>query len=218
VRFLPATFWGEDDLYPSTGLPKIPPDRLLDFLKEAYAARSSFTHEGMPFPAHVQAGFGDWVRVNAVMQALQLTEAKKFVPPFIWFERLTHCVIVEFLHKVIAPDLDKERQKREATKCSTMAAIAQLSGEAKISLKRLADWTLRFDGLALIGPCANDAEWATDASACELRDSGLVGRDTVRGISWINDRLVGEAIGEHFYGSEHNPFRDCTILPPEGDD
>jgi hypothetical protein len=217
VQFLPATFWREDDLYPSTGLPKILPDRLLDFLKEAYAARSNFTHEGTPFPAHVQVGFGDWVRVSAVMQALRLAEAKKFVPPFIWFERLTHCVIVEFLHMVIAPDLDKERQKREAMKCSIMADIAQLSDEAKTSLKRLADWTLKFDGLALIGPQANDTEWATDAlAASELRDSGLVGRDTARGTSWIKDRLVGEVIGEHFYGSEHNPFRDCTVLPPEG--
>jgi len=48
VQFLPATFWLEDGLYPSTGLPKISPDKLLDFLKEAYAARSNFTHEGTP--------------------------------------------------------------------------------------------------------------------------------------------------------------------------
>jgi len=151
------------------------------------------------------------------MQALQLPEAKRFVPPFIWFERLTHCVIVEFLHIVIAPDLDKERQKREATKCSIIAAIAQLSAAGKTSLKRLADWTLKFDGLSLIGPHANDTDWATDAVAAnELLDSGLVARDTASGTSWIKDRLVGDAIGEHFYGFEDNPFRDCTILPPEG--
>ena len=98
-----------------------------------------------------------------------------------------------------------------------MATIATRSDTAKASLKRLADWTLKFDGFALIGPRANDTDWATDASAVsELHDLGLVGRDAASGTSWIKDRLVGEAIGEHFYGSSDNPFRGCTILPPEG--
>jgi len=216
-EFLPTTFWVDDDLYPSASLTKIPSDKLMVFLKEAYAARSDFTHEGAPFPDHVQIGFAHQVPVSAVLQASQLGSARKFVPPFIWFERLTHCVILEFLYKVIAPDLDEKRKMREAKKSSIVAAIGKLSEPAKTSLRRLADWTLKFNGWALIGPRANDSEWATDSSAIsELHDSGLLGRDTASGTSWIKDRLVGEAIGEHFYGSGDNPFRKCTILLSEG--
>ncbi len=215
-EFLPASFWLKDDLYPPISLPNITLDKLQMFLKEAYAARSNFTHEGTPFPSYVQMGLSHSVPVDALMQALELAQARKFVPPFTWFERLTHLVILEFLTKVIAPALDTERQNRDGRKRSIMAAIAKLSDAAQNSLKRLADWTLQFDGMALIGPHANDSEWATDPSVVsDLHDSGLIGRDIASGTSWIKDRLVGEAIGEHFYGLEQNPFRDCKILAPE---
>jgi hypothetical protein len=114
--FLPDEFWQrEDEMYPE--LSRIVPFRiekssLRPFLRQAYDARSAFAHSGAPFPAYVEVGLSEHVRAKTMMQVLDLASSGRFVPPFIWFERLTHFVLREYLLRVIAPARAEDRAKR----------------------------------------------------------------------------------------------------------
>jgi hypothetical protein len=117
--FLPEEFWQPDELDPLgivNFLPTIKKEQLRRFLREAYDARSKFAHTGEPFPAHVTLGIGDRVGMRAVIEAQALKHSisrqtgrsgpsERFVPSFSWFERLTHLVLREYMHRVISPGL-----------------------------------------------------------------------------------------------------------------
>lgn len=112
--FLPEEFWQPDKLDPlriANCLPPIKKEHLRRFLREAYDARSKFAHTGEPFPAHVALGIGDTVGMRAVIEAEALKHSisgrtgrsglsERFVPSFVWFERLTHLVLREYIHRV----------------------------------------------------------------------------------------------------------------------
>lgn len=64
---------------------------------------------------------------------------------------------------------------------------------------------------------APNREWATDVEAIEtLVAHGFIRCDarTLEGSSVLKDRLVGEAVGEAFWGASDNPFRGNDILEP----
>jgi len=110
-EFLPDEFWQPDELHPNgLGLPTIERSALRRFLREAYSARSAFAHTGAPFPLHVEIGVSDRIDVRAMLEALALVgSSTRFVPPFVWFERLTHLVLREYLVRVIAPGRAEDR-------------------------------------------------------------------------------------------------------------
>jgi len=218
-EFLPEEFWQPDELHPSGyAMPAIERKDLRRFLSEVYGARSSFTHTGTPFPAHVEIGISDYVDVRAAMQGVALVDSTRFVPVFVWFERLTHLVLREYLLRVIAPDLAENRAKRASEKAKLLEVIKGLPEQARESLERLTRWTARFVGLAVIGPMAPNREWALDEAAIQsLALAGLIDGDSrsVDGKSWIKDREVGEIVGECFFGVDKNPLRENTILAPK---
>jgi hypothetical protein len=109
--FLPAGFWSPDDLHPSgyEFLP-IPQDELKPFLRKVYDARSELVHAGTPFPGYVMLGARDLIHSREAMDVLKIRDKdKRFVPPFVWFERLTHHLIDQFLARVIAPEVGEAR-------------------------------------------------------------------------------------------------------------
>jgi len=107
-QFLPEEFWVQtDELHADGyGAPPIEKQALRRFLGKVYGARSEFAHAGTPFPAHVELGISDRVRVRASMEAASLIGSTRFVPVFVWFERLTHLVLREYLLRVIAAQAD----------------------------------------------------------------------------------------------------------------
>ena len=201
-EFLPEEMWRPDELHPRGYLmPPIEKTTLRRFLREAYGARSAFAHTGKPFPAHVEGGISDRVRPRAVMQAMALTSPKSFVPVFVWFERLTHLVLREYLFRVIAPELAKDRAKLAKEKVALLEVIKNLPEGARQSLERLTRWTIKFVGAAVIGPIAPNCEWALDeVSIRVLLSAGLIDADSqsMGGNSWIKNREVGEVVGEFF--------------------
>ena len=215
--FLPAEFWSADEMHPyGYGLPPIPRDQLRSFLQKAYDARSKLAHAGTLFPSYVTLVARDWVPARAVMDALDIAEREKpFVPAFAWFERLTHHLIDEFLARVVAPDVANARSARREALIRTVETIANLPENARRSLEALARWTAKFLGSAVIGPRARNGDWAIDVDAIEILETrGLVRCDacTMEGTSVLKDRLVGEAVGEFFWGASENPFRGNDIL------
>jgi hypothetical protein len=50
-----------------------------------------------------------------------------------------------------------------------------------------------------------------------LSKAGLIGVEgtSMDGKSWLLDRVVGEVVGEFFFGAEQNPFKGCTVLLPK---
>jgi hypothetical protein len=218
-EFLTDDFWTRDDLHPKGYLmPTIEKQNLRKFLREAYDARSAFAHTGTPFPAHVEAGIADRVRVRAMMEGLALHNTAKFVPVFPWFERLTHFVVMEYLARVIAPGLAIRRAGRLSEKKALLGIVKELPEAARGSLENLTRWTAQFVGYALIGPKAPNRSWASDEESVRiLSASGLIGTDdtSMDGSSWLLNREVGEAAGEFFYGVDTNPLKDAAILEPK---
>jgi len=218
-KFLPEEFWQSDELHPEGyGTPPIEPTSLRGFLTEAYRARSAFTHTGEPFPAHVEIGISGSVRPLAAMQSFALIGTTRFVPVLVWFERLTHFVLREYLFRVIAPKLAAEREEKERAKDKLTAVIKALCDRERQSLERLTRWTARFVDAAIIGPKAPNREWALDeASIHTLSESGLISGDLeMEGTSSIKNREIGEVLGDFFFGTGQNPLRENTILPPTG--
>jgi hypothetical protein len=50
-----------------------------------------------------------------------------------------------------------------------------------------------------------------------LLEKGLIGGEGkgMEGKSWLKNRLVGEVVGEYFFGAAQNPFRDNELLLPK---
>ena len=219
-EFVPDEFWGRDELHPKGYLmPPVERQHLRKFLREAYDARSSFAHAGTPFPAYVEAGITDRVRVRAMIEGLALRDSPKFVPVFPWFERLTHLVIMEYLLRVIAPTLAAQRARLLAEKSGLLGTLKDLPEAAQRSLESLTRWTAQFVGYALVGPMAPNRTWALDEESVRiLRAAELIGSDdtSMDGSSWLLNREVGEAAGEFFYGVDTNPLKGSTILEPKG--
>ena len=219
TEFLPDRFWDKEGAHPDGyGLPTISPSDLKKFLAEVYSRRSKLAHQGMPFPSYVAFGAREQISRAALMQAIELQRSgKKFVPPFAWFERLTHCVVDEFLAHVIAPDVGNRRVGRSKAAKELLQKIAELPPNARASLENLTRWTAQFLGMTVIGPMAPNKIWATDAEAIEILTSqGFISGDdrTEAGSASLKDRLVGEAAGETFWGRPNNPFRGNDILEP----
>jgi hypothetical protein len=219
-EFLPEEFWQQkDELHRDGMFPAIEKSALKKFLNNVYGARSKFGHEGTPFPAYVEVGISDQVHVRAMAETLALVGSTEFVPPFIWFERLTHFVLCEYLFRVIAPTLAQDRASRAKEKDRLLEVIRSLCEPAQTSLERLTRWTARFvayDGV--INPMAPNREWALDEASIQgLLSAGLIAGDSqsMDGSSWIKNREIGEIVGEFFFGADQNPLKDNTILNPE---
>src|SRR5262245_38211076 len=162
-EFLAEEFWQQpDELHPGGyGVPAIEKTKLRRFLRQIYEARSAFAHSGAPFPAHVEIGTSDRVSIKAMMQGFGLIGSNRFVPPYIWFERLTHFVLCEYLLRVIAPELAQGRARRAREKTKLLEVIAGLPQRTRDDLERLTRWTAKFVGFAVIGPMASNREWAS---------------------------------------------------------
>ncbi|HUW14058.1 MAG TPA: hypothetical protein VM537_30315 [Anaerolineae bacterium] len=105
-EFPPQSLWRTPDpLYDDPSIP--PPMTRDDFegcLREAYDQRSRYLHGGVPFPAHAMVGLREMLPVEAMIQYVALQGKDKYLPPFVWFERLVHLAIVEYLRASLAPD------------------------------------------------------------------------------------------------------------------
>lgn len=220
--FLPDEFWQrKDELHPDELDPfmsAVNKGTLRRFLRAAYDARSAFAHTGTPFPAYVEIGVSDRVSARAVLQGMDLVSKARFVPLFVWFERLTHFVLREYLFRIIAPELAEGRAKRAEEKSRLLEVIKGLPPAAQESLERLAKWTAKFVGFAIVGPMAPNREWAIDeASILSLSSAGLIdgNAQSQEGTSWIKNREIGDAIGEFFFGADQNPLRESSVLPPK---
>ena len=162
--FLPDRFWLRDGLHPDGyGLPPISHEKLRQFIRKVYDTRSKLTHEGIPFPSYVLFGARDRIPVRATMDAFAMIgTSRPFVPPFAWFERLTHCVIEEFLVRIVAPKVGQARLARRVAIDDMLEKISILPANTQKSLETLTRWTARFLGYTVIGPMAPNRKWAVD--------------------------------------------------------
>jgi hypothetical protein len=187
-------------------------------LKAIYDSRSEYVHTGVPFPQYVELGSRDRIPVGVVADLINLPEQKRPVPPVIWFERVVHLVIIEFMTRTFAVELVKKIQEHRKKQAALLEAIKKLPDPAKESLARLTKWTARWVGFAVIGPYAPNKEWADRPASVEaLRVAGLIevnGSDA-GGSSTLKNRRVGEAAGEFVFGTADNPLRDSELLLPE---
>jgi hypothetical protein len=219
--FLPDDFWTtSDDRY------EIPPlaspdskQALAKSLKAVYNVRSAYVHAGTPFPAHIEFGLGERMPATAAMAALEISISgtNKGIPPFVWFERVAHFVIREYLQRFFAPEIVKVHQENAKEKAGIHSAIRNLPRNVRESLRKLVFWTRRFLGMLVI--IAPNKEWADEeASVIALREADLIDTTdpTIAGTSWIKNRELGEAVGEFFFGTTANPFRGNEILLPKG--
>jgi hypothetical protein len=220
---LPDEFWTTADAdYDESShklLPQIGKADLSKRLKAIYDARSEYVHSGAPFPAYVEVGSRKTIPAGVVIDLLKLPEQKRPLPPVIWFERVVHLVLVEFIIRNFAVELVKKIQEHRDRQVALLEVIRKLPHPAKESLSRLTQWTARWVGYALIGPYAPNKEWADNPKSVEaLRVAGLIevkGSDA-EGSSTLKNRRVGEAAGEFVFGSADNPLRDSELLLPEG--
>jgi hypothetical protein len=140
------------------------------------------------------------------------------VPPVIWFERVVHLVIVEFMTRTFAVELVKRIQEHRDKQAALLEVIKKLPDPAKESLAKLTRWTARWIGFSVIGPYAPNKEWADSPKSVEdLRAAGLieVNSSDAEGSSTLKNRRAGEAAGEFVFGSADNPLRDSELLLPE---
>jgi hypothetical protein len=222
AEFLPDEFWTSPDelRQVASAHEKIGKDELGKRLNAVYRARSGRTHTGSSFPPHTEFGTSEWVPFH-VVTALLDPNADKRVPSFGWFERMTQMVTTEYLRRSFAPSVVARRAGRSEEKARLLGVIGALEPDSKQSLQRLVAWTVRFVNLTVINPMAPNPEWATGPASVQiLKDFGIIGTsgDATSGKSWLKNRDVGEAVGEFFYGSMTNPFRDNEILLPVGFD
>lgn len=220
---LPNDFWIMPDAAydePSRKLlPQIAKTDLSKRLKAIYDARSEYVHTGVPFPRYVELGSKDRIPIGLVSDLINLPDQKRPVPPVIWFERVAHLVIIEFMNRTFAVELVKRIREHRDKQAALLEVIKTLPDPAKDSLSRLTRWTARWVGFAVIGPYAPNKEWADSPQIVEaLRAAGLIevnGSDA-EGSSTLKNRRVGEAAGEFVFGSADNPLRDSELLLPEG--
>jgi hypothetical protein len=220
LEHLPKSFWGiPDDLYPYNSIfPEISEEKLGGCLRDVYDARSSYVHAGSPFPPYIEFGVRDRAPIEANITIMKLLGKKRYLPPLSWLERLTQLVITEYLRRSCAPELVKAREAKAAEKERLLMVIKELPSNATKSLEKLMRWTAAFLGMSVINPLAPNKKWADKAKTVELLlEKGLIGGDGkgLKGESWLKNRFVGDVVGEHFFGSAKNPFRDNELLLPK---
>jgi hypothetical protein len=225
-EFLRADFLVDDELYqiPAMVLSAPRDESALDeSLNHVYKARSKYVHEGKRFPPYIEFGLHQNVPVEVGVATLERqfgTTGGGVVPAFIWFERIAHLVIKKYLLFSFAPEIVKEREATAEEKARIQDVIRNLAENVRECLWKLAVATSRFLGMATINPFIPNTEWADAApTVIALRDAGLIGGTvdpTIEGSSCLKNRVVGEAVGEFFFGSASNPFRGNTLLLPKG--
>jgi hypothetical protein len=127
-------------------------------------------------------------------------------------------VIKNYLLCSFAPEIAKEREASVEEKARIQDVIRNLAENLRERLEKLAAATSRYLGMPMINPSISNAAWADDTTTViALRNADLIGGTadaTTEG--WLKNRLVGEAVGEFFFGSASNPFRGNTLLLPKG--
>jgi hypothetical protein len=155
------------------------------------------------------------IEVNLAIERIR--GKQRYLPPLSWLERLTQMVITEYLHRSCAPKLIAARQAVVAEKEDLMAQIKQLPENVVNALEKLTKWTAQFIGFSVINPMAPNRKWSDRASTVSLLlDKELISGEGkgLNGKSWLKDRFVGEVVGEYFFGTAQNPFRDNELLLP----
>jgi len=111
-EFAPQCLWDTPDpIYDDPSV--LPPITRANFegcLRAVYDQRSAYLHGGAPFPAHAMVGLREMLPIEAMIQYLQLQGSEKYVPPFVWFDRLVHLAMVEYLLGSLAPEFVRGRQ------------------------------------------------------------------------------------------------------------
>ncbi len=217
---LPKEFWKtSDDLYPHNSIfPATKPENLAWYLRQVYDARSGYVHVGTPYPRYIEFGHQAAFPMKVIEATFDIRGADRYLPPFSWFERLTHLVLIEYIRRSFAPQLVAARNVESAEKERLLGVIRALPESARKDLLRLAQWTARFLGWSVINPLAPNREWTDRGETVSiLLEAGLIGSqgDGLQGASWLKNRDVGEIVGEFFFGIDKNPFRGNELLLPK---
>lgn len=220
VEFVTNEFWQvPDEIYDYGAIfPEITTENFESCLKRIYDARSIYVHEGMPFPTYVEFGLRMKHSVEILHEVANLKGKRQFVPPLAWFERLTHTVIIEYMHRFLTPGLVQAQQKRLTEKHRLLEIIEGLGPNVQDSLARLARWTAQFLPFAVVNPYAPNKDWADSNETVNiLKNVEIIDGEGegLAGSSWLKDREVGEAVGEFVFGIEVNPFRGNELLLPK---
>ena len=59
-----------------------------------------------------------------------------YIPPFSWFERVTHLAIVEYMRRSLAPEFVRRQQEDLAEKERLLRVMAELPNNAQNSLRK----------------------------------------------------------------------------------
>ena len=217
---LPEEFWSApDDLYPHNSVfSPIKRENLTWCLRHVYDARSGYLHAGTPYPRYIEFGLQTAYPMDVIGATFDIRGADHYLPPFSWFERLTHLVLIEYLRRSFAPELGATRKAESAEKERLLGLIKALPESVRKDLLRLVQWTARFLGWSVINPFAPNGEWTDRAETVAiLHEAGLIGceGEGLQGASWLKNRDVGEVAGEFFFGSGKNPFRGNELLLPK---
>lgn len=221
LEHLPKSFWTvpEDALYPYNSIfPPIPEQELGGCLRKVYDARSSYVHKGNPLPPYTEFGLRDTAPLEVGAAIEKIRGKQRYLPPLSWLERLTHLVLTEYLCRACAPNVVQARQAELVEKEQLLANIKGLPENAAKALEKLTRWTARFLNSSVINPYAPNEEWADGAGTVRLLlEKCLIGGEGkgMEGTSWLKNRLVGEVVGEYFFGAAQNPFRDNELLLPK---
>jgi hypothetical protein len=220
TEYLTDDFWEtSDELYPyNSAFPKISREHFKWCLRQVYDARSGYVHGGKRFPSYVDFGTRREHPSDVTFELMKLMGKKRYLPPFTWFERLTHLVTVEFMLREFAPDLVRARLSDLAEKQHLLGVMAALPANVQASLRKLTHWMARFLGYSVINPLCPNKEWADSAeTVAALVDAGLVRSEGagLDGSSCLRNREVGDAVGEFVFGIEANPFRANELFLPK---
>lgn len=218
-EFLPDEFWViPDELYKYASVfPLIDRDRLGTSLRMLYDARSTFVHSGVPFPPYVEFGLRDRHPPVVALELGAVHGKEKYLPPLSWFERIAHLAMVEYMRRSFAPALVQAQADLLALNELVFQTIGRFQEDVRESLKELVHRTAKFIGYSVLNPHFSNKDWAASGDVVQtLFDAGIIGGDTefTLGSSWIKDRVVGEIVGEYFFGRAQNPFRGNELLLP----
>lgn len=217
--FAPQSFWDTPDpIYGDASVfPPITAENFERCLRAVYDQRSAYLHGGTPFPQYSIVGLRNKVPHAALLQSLELEGKGKYVPPFVWFERLVHLATVEYLCRSLAPVVARAKREQGERRARLVTSLSDLPENVQSSLRKLTEWTAQFLPYAMLNPEAPNRAWADCVQTIEtLKTLGLIDGEGegLEGLSWLRDRDVGEAVGEHFFGVADNPFRDSQLLLP----
>jgi len=221
VEFVPNQFWTtRDEIYDYENVfPALNESNFESCLKLIYDQRSKYLHGGQPFPIYVEFGIRRTHPSNMMGELFNLRGKNKYLPPFAWFERLTHFVIIEYMRRKLAPRLQEEQVTRLKEGEHLLGLISRLPTNVQESLIKLTLWTRRFLGYSVINPHCPNKDWAdSDETVRLLKDIELIDGDGegLEGSSWLLNRDVGEIAGEFAFGAKDNPFlRNEVLLPKE---